>query len=939
MSQIETGLILEVEKLKTFIEIMRTQEFTILQMAAGAPVHVAGEGTLYWDITLDNLWINNCGAGGAGSWTLIGGGAPPVFHNILSATHTDTIAAVVVRGDVMTGQAGPAWARVAHPGAAGQYLRANAADPGWSAIQLADLPAHNLLSATHPDTVVQAPSVGSLIYGDNTPDWNELVHPGAAGYAFITTATQVVWDQTPAWTGLHTFGAGWDLTGGTGDLNGLDLIIDADGDTYLHEVADDHIEFVLAGASGQLDININGVDDFTFTANSLNVLAGSYITMADDTWIGLGAGAGRIAFDSTPAPDTLFVYDANLDVQHHGAIGAAAAIAANEILEVNEVFTDTTGDIYGIYTLLEAEPGSAFTTNFHAIFGHARLDTAQIGAGFLAGVEGFASVDDGIAANITTLAGGYFYTDVEDSTVGSAFGVWAVTPAVDNGSATGGAGVYIGQGTVGAGGITTLYGLYIESITAGGTDWAIYTNLGDIHFGDDVEMDDGAGDSPQLRFIGGSNNDTAYVFLDDNAVAGNSDLVIRLCATDADSQLQIQDSGSNVVAYVDADGNADFDGHGAFGGAATVVTTNVLYVLEAVVANAGTETGVYSRIEAEPNANFTTTFRGVLGYARLDTAETQTSGYLGGVVGIAGVNNTIAATVVSLRGGYFYADVEDATACASAEGVRAFTPYVDTGACTDGYGIRVSQGTVGGGSVTNLYGLHIASITAGSTLNYSIYTAGGEVRHINSVADGGAIAYLYRNQGTVNLPAFYLWLDSTTDDEAAVYVRHDGTGDLIQLYDGAVQVVDVDNTGHVTLNSLTGTTGNTLYVYRNLASGSTNAAVVYFFNDNAGDDQRVLRITQDAVAIALDVNTNSTEEAAFFNRDVDASLRPVVTIVQDHTSGAQPCLLLQQDDISEGFIEFGGSDRGVITESTNSLASVRVELGGVVYRLALYLDA
>jgi len=748
-----------------------------------------------------------------------------------------------------------------------------------------------------------------------------------------------VWDQTPAWTGLHTFGAGWDLTGGTGDLNGLDLIIDADGDTYLHAAGDDHVEFVLATASGQLDININGADDFTFTANDFGVLAGSHITMADDTWIGLGAGAGRIAFDSTPAPDTLFVYDANLDVQHHGAIGAAAAIAANEVLEVGEVFTDTAGDVYGIYTLLEAEPGSYFTSNFHAIFGHARMDTAQGGLGILVGVEGFASVDNAINGSPDSIIGGYFYTDAEDGGPVSGIGVWIYTPAVDNGSLGGGYGIRIDEGTVGAGFITTLYGIYIDSITAGNTNWSIYTNAGDIHFGDDVELDDGVGDSPQLRFIGGSNNDTVYVFLDDNAVANDSDLVIRLCAADTGSQMQIQDSGSNVVAYVDADGNADFDGHGAVGGAAGVLADTILNVREVTVVNAGTFYGTISAVEAEPTDTFTTTYYGVWGQARLDTAETQTSGALIGVAGVANVGNTIAASPSALRGGLFYADAEDSTLCTTAEGILAYTPYVDAGALTTGYGVRILEGTIGGGSAANLYGLYVGTIDAATTLNYSIFTNGGEVYHRNSVADGGAIVYLYRDQGTVNQPAFYLLLDNASDDEAAVYIRHDGTGDLMQLYDGAVQVVDIDNTGHVLLNSSTGTTGNTLYVYRNLASGSTNAAVVYFYNDNAGDDQRVLQIVQDAVAIALDVNTNSTEEAAYFNRDVDASLRPVVTIVQDHTSGAQPCLLLQQDDISEGFIEFGGSDRGVITESTDSLASVRVELNGTIYRLALYVDA
>lgn len=62
-------------------------------------------------------------------------------------------------------------------------------------------------------------------------------------------------------------------------------------------------------------------------------------------------------------------------------------------------------------------------------------------------------------------------------------------------------------------------------------------------------------------------------------------------------------------------------------------------------------------------------------------------------------------------------------------------------------------------------------------------------------------------------------------------------------------------------------------------------------------------------------------------------------IDQSGAAAAIPVLILDQADISEGFINFIGSDRGVITGATNSVKSVRVELGGVVYRLALYVDA
>jgi len=78
---------------------------------------------------------------------------------------------------------------------------------------------------------------------------------------------------------------------------------------------------------------------------------------------------------------------------------------------------------------------------------------------------------------------------------------------------------------------------------------------------------------------------------------------------------------------------------------------------------------------------------------------------------------------------------------------------------------------------------------------------------------------------------------------------------------------------------------------------------------------------------------------AYFVVNLDAASNPPLTLLQDHLTGAQPCLTLGQDDISEGFIDFVGSARGAITGATNSTESARIELNGTVYRLALYADA
>jgi hypothetical protein len=88
------------------------------------------------DATPAGQQVYLCNAAGTG-WNLIGdGGAGGSSHAILSATHTDTTAAAVVRGDLMVGiGATPKWERYAK---GTQYLplTMGADEPGWMALAL-----------------------------------------------------------------------------------------------------------------------------------------------------------------------------------------------------------------------------------------------------------------------------------------------------------------------------------------------------------------------------------------------------------------------------------------------------------------------------------------------------------------------------------------------------------------------------------------------------------------------------------------------------------------------------------------------------------------------------------------------------------------------------------------------------------------------------------
>ena len=74
------------------------------------------------------------------------------FHNLLSATHSDTESASPLRGSLITGQtATPEWRRLAL-GSTGTFLRSDGTDPSWASLIEGDLPSHDHVKADITDT-------------------------------------------------------------------------------------------------------------------------------------------------------------------------------------------------------------------------------------------------------------------------------------------------------------------------------------------------------------------------------------------------------------------------------------------------------------------------------------------------------------------------------------------------------------------------------------------------------------------------------------------------------------------------------------------------------------------------------------------------------------------------------------------------------------------
>lgn len=103
-------------------------------------------------------------------------------HALLSATHTDTLAGTVVRGDIIYGNATPAWAKLAK-GAANTVLRANATDVLWGQVVLTT------------DVTGVLPIANG---GTNKNSWTagSVVFAGPSGTAFSETNSTLYWDYT-----------------------------------------------------------------------------------------------------------------------------------------------------------------------------------------------------------------------------------------------------------------------------------------------------------------------------------------------------------------------------------------------------------------------------------------------------------------------------------------------------------------------------------------------------------------------------------------------------------------------------------------------------------------------------------------------------------------------------------------------------------------------
>ncbi len=100
-------------------------------------------------------------------------------------------------------------------------------------------------------------------------------------------------------TDVLELGSGAVVAGTKVDLNGQELILDADADTSITADTDDQIDFKIAGA-----------DDLRMTANAINVLSGTTLTIDSGATIansGTATGFAGIAWQSVVTGATTMV--------------------------------------------------------------------------------------------------------------------------------------------------------------------------------------------------------------------------------------------------------------------------------------------------------------------------------------------------------------------------------------------------------------------------------------------------------------------------------------------------------------------------------------------------------------------------------------------------------------------------------------------------------
>lgn len=447
---------------------------------------------------------------------------------------------------------------------------------------------------------------------------------------------------------------------------------------------------LLRSAAGSYILNGLTIGSVTVGSSLLNVIGSSDIVQAS------------IKAHSTQTSD-IFVIESSggtdyLTVSGTGEVGIGDTTDTSRKLKVKKTFTDTV-DVSGALNVSE----------FTALFNPASASSANIRGGkFYVNTQGAQSLSGEVQV---------FFAQFQHSntnTLATATGFRALVQNLSTGTITTARGAVVGSvGNSGGGSVGTVYGLYVEGQTVGGTaNYAIFTNAGLNELNDQLFVD-GSADRIQL-IVQAHSTQTNNIFVVESS--GGTDY------------FSIGGSGKITHLYTTTDPSSQDDG---------IFETTDLYVTGAMGQNVN---ALRTLAQFRGGANIAGALAGFRGTAYNNSANSIANVY--GMTFKVGVLNA-SATITNLYG------------------IEAGLNNTANGTIGTYKGVQLSSPTgAGTATITNIYGIYIDDITHASTLNYAIYTNSGAVRLGDTTTTTG------RKKAVAIKSADYTL---TTNDEVVVF--------------------------------------------------------------------------------------------------------------------------------------------------------------------------
>jgi len=221
-----------------------------------------------------------------------------------------------VRGDLMTGQNGPVWARLALGGAAGSIITRNATDVLWSSFYLA---------GTAGQTYTFPAVSGTVALGAGT------LTAATANDVTIAAHTHAITDTADGAANHSTI-----LSSSAAGAITMDDYFTIDGGTF--------------GITGNELLTVNAAGTFAFSGIS-------GVTVEDADWIGNGAAAALLGFNSAGATDYAYFSNCYVGV---GTITPATKLNVNS----GQVVIDSIAGFNGLFSTAKFDSqGNAWTTD------------------------------------------------------------------------------------------------------------------------------------------------------------------------------------------------------------------------------------------------------------------------------------------------------------------------------------------------------------------------------------------------------------------------------------------------------------------------------------------------------------------------------------------------------------------------------------------------